>query len=162
MAFFFVSVVYERAMEKCSEVAERSNVSKDSFVIYPSIAESILELPPKLRLEVYDALMHYGMTDVVPDGLSPVARGFIIAFAGGIDGAKRRREANIENGKKGAIYGHLGGRPRKPPETPNKPLNVNGNEKGKGNIKKSFLRHEYTKGELNNMFTSLENTDTFA
>jgi len=109
---------------------------KDSFVVYPTMVESIKKLPDELRLEVYDALMEYGTTNKIPEGLSVYADAFIIGFSGGIIGAKKRRETSIKNGKKGGAYGHLGaeygklgGRPKKGKDIPPKtPLNVDVNE----------------------------------
>ena len=46
---------------------------KDSFVVYPTVVDSIKKLPAELRLEVYDALMDYGMTNTIPTGLSAIA-----------------------------------------------------------------------------------------
>ena len=119
---------------------------KDSFVIYPTFVESIRKLPAKSRLEVYEALMDYGMTNAIPEGISAVTEALITSFAMGVDNAKKRREASIENGKKGGEFGHLGGRPRK---TPSEPLNVNKNVK-------SYMRHEYKEGELDRLVIKLD------
>lgn len=151
---------------------------KDSFVIYPTVVESIKKLQPKIRLEVYDALMEYGMTNIVPVGLSSVAEALIISFSGGIASAKSRREANVANGKKGGEYGYLGGRPVKsitpnnpeitpknPEATPNKPLNVDvdvnvdvNKRRNPRTLSAGFKKHNYDTKVLNSVFSNLDTT----
>lgn len=73
----------------------------DSFVIYPSMVAAIKKIPPEFRLEAYDALMEYGMTNVMPENLSWAVEALIISFTTGIQGAKSRREKNKQNGRQG-------------------------------------------------------------
>ena len=123
--------------------------------MYPTFVESIRKLPPESRLEVYEALMDYGMTNTVPKGISAVAQALIASFALGVDNAKKRREASIENGKLG------GGQPgnqnaRKRAKTSQNDLNVNADvnvKKDMKSISKNFLRHDYKPGEINNLFS---------
>jgi len=74
---------------------------KDSFVIYPSMVAALEKLPPEARLEAYDALMRYGMTNIIPQGLSWPVEALITSFTTGIQGAKSRRKRAEQNGSKG-------------------------------------------------------------
>lgn len=105
---------------------------RDSFVFYRSFAEAISCLPDEDRLQLMDGLIEYALNETEPE-FDGMAKGMFILIKPQIDANNKR----YENGKKGADYGVLGGRPRSenPKETPRKPLenpkqtpNVNVNE----------------------------------
>lgn len=81
----------------------------DSFVFYKSFYEAALELDAPDRLEFYDALTQYAIAGKEADIESPVARAIFKMARPQIDANVKRRE----DGKKGAEYGILGGRPKK-------------------------------------------------
>lgn len=84
-------------------------MKRDSFLFYRSFYEAIQGLPRDIQLEIYAAAMEYGLNGVEPDDLKPVARGMFSLMKPVIDTNNKR----FENGKKGASYGNLGGRPPK-------------------------------------------------
>lgn len=84
-------------------------MERDSILFYRSFYEAIQGLPKDIQLEIYTAVMEYGLNGVVPDDLKPVARGMFSLMKPVIDTNNTR----FENGKKGARYGKLGGRPPK-------------------------------------------------
>lgn len=88
---------------------------RDSFVIFKNWADAINALPDEYQLETYKALVQYGISGEMPQGLSPVASAMLISFSVGMENSICRYSASVENGK-------LGGRPPKNKnlEEPNK------------------------------------------
>lgn len=100
---------------------------RESMVFYRSFIDALEELPAEEFKEVMLALTKYAMDDVMPE-LKGVAKMAFTLIKPQIDANNKR----AENGKKGAEYGKLGGRPRKnpigdKPKTPNVNVNVNEN-----------------------------------
>lgn len=81
-------------------------IIRDSFVMFKNWTESIEALPEEYQLECYKAVAKYGLTGVIPDGISPVAKAILISFSAGMENNIARYNASVENGKKG-------GRPKK-------------------------------------------------
>ena len=81
-------------------------IIRDSFVIFKNWVDAINSLPNKYQLECYKALVEYGMSGKMPDGISPTSRAMLISFSVGMENNVRRYVASVENGKKG-------GRPKK-------------------------------------------------
>lgn len=121
---------------------------RDSLVFYRSFYEAVKDLPAEEFKEAVSAIMEYGLNDEeqAPSGAAKV---FLIMAKPLIDANNKKHE----NGKKGAEFGKLGGRPKKetpikpqenPKETPNKPQenpnqtpNVNVDVNVNENIKES-------------------------
>ena len=108
----------------------------ESFVFYKSFADAIRELPAEQYKAVMVALSDYALAGVIPEEMDPVLRGFFLLMKPQIDANNARRE----NGRNGAKYGKLGGRPKtetpsepqeNPTETPNVNVNDNVNVKEK-------------------------------
>lgn len=108
----------------------------ESMVFYKSFYDAIKGLEPVLQAEIYNAVFEYGLYGNMQD-ISPIATTIFTLIKPQIDANNKRRE----NGKKGAEYGKLGGRPKKdngkqsvnkplknPEQTPNDNVNVNDNE----------------------------------
>lgn len=107
---------------------------RDSFIFYNSFLDALDELDADTRLKVYDAITHYAIKDEEPE-LTGIAKAIFSLIKPQIDANNKR----YEDGKKGAGFGKLGGRPKKektlknpigvisenPKETPN--VNVNDN-----------------------------------
>ena len=88
-----------------------------------------------------DAIMDYAFLGIEPTDLTPICKIIWKLVKPNIDSSIKRYDACVNNGKKGAEYGSLGGRPKKkketpeetpketpeetPKETPKKPLNKN-------------------------------------
>lgn len=105
----------------------------ESMVFYKSFYDAIQGLDAELQAEIYNAVFRYGLYGEEVE-LSPIANTVFTLIKPQIDANNKRKE----NGKKGAGYGRLGGRPKKdnPTQTPNKPqdnptqtpnVNVNAN-----------------------------------
>lgn len=90
---------------------------RESFIFYRSFYESIKDLPAELQVEVIHAISEYSLYGHEIE-MSPMCKALFTAFCPSIQAAKNRYEACVENGKKGAEYGKLGGRPKTPDKTP--------------------------------------------
>jgi len=114
-------------------------INRNSFIFYRSFYEAITELPDEEKGRIYDAIFKYAL-DGECASLSGVEKAIFTLIKPQIDANQKK----YENGKKGAEYGALGGRPRKennpeitpgkplenPEQTPNVNVNVNVNENG--------------------------------
>ena len=110
---------------------------RDSLVFYRSFYEAVKDLPAEEFKEAVSAIMEYGLNDEeqAPSGAAKV---FLIMAKPLIDANNKKHE----NGKKGAEFGKLGGRPKKetpikPQENPNRTPNVNVDVNVNENIKES-------------------------
>ena len=110
---------------------------RDSLVFYRSFYEAVKDLPAEEFKDAVSAIMEYGLNDEeqAPSGAAKV---FLIMAKPLIDANNKKHE----NGKKGAEFGKLGGRPkketpRKPQENPNRTPNVNVDVNVNENIKES-------------------------
>ena len=110
---------------------------RDSFIFYKDWKTAIKDLPSDVRLEIYECITEYAFTGNIPTlkPLTKIAFNFIkTAIDRDTESYKKRIEANRENGKKGAEFGKLGGRPETPKtpkgvtETPKTPDNDNDND----------------------------------
>jgi hypothetical protein len=84
---------------------------RDGFIFLKSFYEAIRTLPPKYRLEMYDAICLYGFNDEVSE-LSNRSQPLFTLIKPNMDSNKKRYLAAVENGKKG-------GRPKKTQSKPN-------------------------------------------
>lgn len=110
---------------------------RESIVFYRSFYEAVKDLPAEEFKEAVSAIMEYGLNDEeqAPSGAAKV---FLIMAKPLIDANNKKHE----NGKKGAEFGKLGGRPKKetpkkPQENPNRTPNVNVDVNVNENIKES-------------------------
>ena len=129
---------------------------RDSFIFYGSFVEALDELPDDIQLQVYRALSHYAIYGEEPN-LDGIAKAIFALIKPQIDANNKRYDdyqRDFENGKKGAEYGKLGGRPKKenPPQKPplnppgvfsENPINVNVNDNVNDNV--SFFKEEEKK-----------------
>lgn len=72
-------------------------MERDSILFYRSFYEALQGLPKDIQLEIYTAVMEYGLNGVIPDDLKPVARGMFALMKPVLDSNNVR----FENGKKG-------------------------------------------------------------
>ena len=72
-------------------------MERDSILFYRSFYEAIQGLQRDIQLEIYTAIMEYGLNGVVPDNLKPVARGMFALMKPVLD----TNNVSFENGKKG-------------------------------------------------------------
>lgn len=93
----------------------------DSMIFYRSFYEAIKDLPDQTQLEVLHAVFEYALNDETVQELSPIANAMFTLIKPQIDANNQKKE----NGKKGAEFGKLGGRPKKDSKkTPKNPLGV--------------------------------------
>lgn len=84
-------------------------MERDSILFYRSFYEAIKGLPKDIQVEIYSAVMEYGLNGNLPENLKPVAKGMFALMKPVID----NNNVRLENGKKGAEFGKRGGRPPK-------------------------------------------------
>lgn len=108
---------------------------KKSFVMYDSFLEAMKHLGDAEFRECVLKIRDYALEGVDEESSSPMVNVIMAMAKPNLDSAKRRYMASVENGKKGAEYGKLGGAPKgnqnarknNPQSTPKRPLDVNAN-----------------------------------
>ncbi len=111
--------------------------ARESFILYAKWYTCISAFSAKAQGLAFKAICEYALFDVpIPKvGFSHLEYNSLISFLPVIDSNRRR----YENGKKGAVHGFKGGRPRKdvalktPNEPPNEPPNETPNKTPNGN-----------------------------
>ncbi|MBQ5930517.1 MAG: hypothetical protein IIX02_06980, partial [Clostridia bacterium] len=88
-------------------------MEKNSFVFYLSFYEALRELPEKSRIRLYDAIADFALL-----GKDTEFTGVEKAVFSLIKPQLQANNQRYENGCKGAEFGKLGGRPKKPQENP--------------------------------------------
>lgn len=110
--------------------SDKENPKRDAFSFFWSFKDAIMGLEDENeKLAIYEALTDYAFLGIEPTDLTPICKIIWKLVKPNIDSSIKRYDACVNNGKKGAEYGSLGGRPKKkketPEETPKKPLNKN-------------------------------------
>ena len=127
------------------------NNGKNSFVFYDSFLSAMKHLGDAEFRECVLKIRDYALEGVDEESSSPMVNVIMAMAKPNLDSAKRRYMASVENGKKGAEYGKLGGAPKgnqnarkkQPQKQPldvdvnedveedvNKEVNVNGDDDG--------------------------------
>ncbi len=109
---------------------------KRSFVFYDSFLSAMKHLNDAEFRECVLKIRDYALEGVDEESSSPMVNVIMAMAKPNLDSAKRRYMASVENGKKGAEYGKLGGAPKgnqnarknNPQSTPKRPLDVDVNE----------------------------------
>ncbi|MBQ2008394.1 MAG: hypothetical protein II236_06945 [Alistipes sp.] len=89
---------------------------RDSMIVYQSWLDAVKELPEGLQGEFALAIMQYGLEGQITCKIGQTTKAMLALVKPMIDANNKR----YENGKKGAEFGVLGGRPKKPQENPEK------------------------------------------
>ena len=123
-------------------------MNRESMVFYRSFMEATDSLEADQYKKVIQMVLHYAMNGEVPEEKG-IEYSLFALMKPQIDANNRR----YENGKKGAEFGKLGGRPKKetpkkPQENPKDPPNDNSNDNFNENLtvmnkKKNHLYGEY-------------------
>ena len=108
---------------------------KRSFVFYDSFLSAMKHLSDAEFRECVLKIRDYALDGVDEDSSSPMVNVIMAMAKPNLDSARKRYIASVENGKKGAEYGKLGGAPKgnqnarknNPQSTPTQPLDVNAN-----------------------------------
>ena len=97
---------------------------KRSFVFYDSFLEAMKHLNDAEFRECVLKIRDYALEGVDEESSSPMVNVIMAMAKPNLDSARRRYMASVENGKKGAEYGKLGGAPKGNQNARNKqPLN---------------------------------------
>lgn len=96
---------------------------RESFIFYRSWHEAIKCMSEKVQVQIYSAICDYALDGKEPENLCKEAQGMFLLVQPIIAANKARRK----NGKQGAEFGKLGGRPPKnkvsaTPKAPATPL----------------------------------------
>lgn len=109
---------------------------KNSFVFYDSFLSAMKHLNDSEFRECVMRIRDYALEGIDEESQSPYVNIIVAMAKPNLDSARRRYMASVENGKKGAEYGKLGGAPKgnqnarknNPQSTPKQPLDVDANE----------------------------------
>ena len=109
---------------------------KNSFVFYDSFLSAMKHLNDAEFRECVLKIRDYALDGVDDESESPMVNVIMALAKPNLDSARRRYMASVENGKKGAEFGKLGGAPKgnqnarknNPQSTPKQPLDVDVNE----------------------------------
>lgn len=109
---------------------------KKSFVMYYSFLEAMKHLNDSEFRECVMKIRDFALEGDETESEHPMVNIILAMAKPNLDAARRRYMASVENGKKGAEYGKLGGAPKgnqnarknNPQSTPKQPLDVNVNE----------------------------------
>ena len=142
--------------------SDKENPKRDVFSFFWSFKDAIMVLEnEKEKLAIYEALTDYAFLGIEPTDLTPICKIIWKLIKPNIDSSIRRYDACVNNGKKGAEYGSLGGRPKNkkatkktpeetpketPEETPKKPLNKNKNKNK--DLKENNHIHDYERNQI--------------
>ena len=85
---------------------------KRSFVFYDSFLEAMKHLNDAEFRECVLKIRDYALEGVDEESISPMVNVIMAMAKPNLDSAKRRYMASVENGKKGAEFGKLGGAPK--------------------------------------------------
>ncbi|MBQ5670404.1 MAG: hypothetical protein IIV29_06900 [Tidjanibacter sp.] len=85
---------------------------KKSFVMYDSFVEAMMHLDDKDFRECFMKIRDYALEGVCAESASQNINIIMALVKPNLDSARRRYMASVENGKKGAEYGKLGGAPK--------------------------------------------------
>lgn len=85
---------------------------KRSFVMYDSFVEAMMHLDDKDFRECFMKIRDYALEGVCAESASQNINIIMALVKPNLDSARRRYMASVENGKKGAEYGKLGGAPK--------------------------------------------------
>ena len=114
----------------------KNDDKKKSFVMYDSFLEAMKHLNDAEFRECVLRIRDYALDGVDEESSSPMVNVIMELAKPNLDSARRRYMASVENGKKGAEFGKLGGAPKgnqnarknNPQSTPKQPLDVDVNE----------------------------------
>ena len=85
---------------------------KKSFVMYDSFLSAMKHLNDSEFRECVMKIRDYALEGVEEESTSPMVNIILAMARPNLDAARRRYETSVENGKKGAEYGKLGGAPK--------------------------------------------------
>lgn len=82
-------------------------MTRNSFVFHAEWAEAVKKLPKDIRVDIYDAIIEYGLSGTVSAALKPVAEALFTVFRARLDADREKYEAKCnklrEAGRKGGV-----------------------------------------------------------
>lgn len=72
-------------------------MERESFIFYRSFYEAVRDLPKEIQIEVFTAVIEYGLYGRLPDKMKPFANGIFTLIKPSLDA----NTARYENGRKG-------------------------------------------------------------
>ena len=117
-------------------MSKSKNNGKNSFVFYDSFLSAMKHLNDAEFRECVLKIRDYALEGVNEESSSPMVNVIMALAKPNLDSARRRYMASVENGKKGAEFGKLGGAPKgnqnarknNPQSTLKQPLDVDVND----------------------------------
>ena len=144
----------------------RKNNEKRSFVFYDSFLEAMKHLNDAEFRECVMKIRDYALEGVDEESSSPMVNVIMELAKPNLDSARRRYMASVENGKKGAEFGKLGGAPKgnqnarknNPQSTPKQPLDVDVND----DVEEDVNENEEVNVEVDDPSGSIEFQSSFS
>ena len=93
-------------------MTRKNNNDKRSFVFYDSFLEAMKHLNDSEFRECVMRIRDYALEGIDEESQSPYVNIILAMAKPNLDSARRRYMASVENGKKGAEFGELGGAPK--------------------------------------------------
>ena len=93
-------------------MSKSKNNGKNSFVFYDSFLSAMKHLNDAEFRECVLKIRDYALDGVDEESSSPMVNVIMVLAKPNLDSARRRYMASVENGKKGAEFGKLGGAPK--------------------------------------------------
>ena len=117
-------------------MSKSKNNGKNSFVFYDSFLSAMKHLSDAEFRECVLRIRDYALEGNEEESESPMVNVIMALAKPNLEAARRRYMASVENGKKGAEFGKLGGAPKgnqnarknTPQSTPKQPLDVDVND----------------------------------
>ena len=139
---------------------------KKSFVFYDSFLSAMKHLNDAEFRECVLKIRDYALDGVDEESSSPMVNVIMELAKPNLDSARRRYMASVENGKKGAEFGKLGGAPKgnqnarknNPQSTPKQPLDVDVND----DVEEDVNENEEVNVEVDDPSGSIEFQSSFS
>lgn len=80
-------------------------MDRQSFIFHREWAEALKKLPKDVRVEVYDAIIEYGLSGTTSAALKPVADALFTVFRARLDVDKKRYEETVNRRREAGLRG---------------------------------------------------------
>ncbi|NBJ08104.1 hypothetical protein D1647_18270 [Alistipes sp. Z76] len=85
---------------------------RKSFAFYSSFKDAIGDMSDADKLSVYESITDFAFFGIEPTELTPIGRLAWKLIRPQLAASMKRYDTSVENGRKGAKYGKLGGAPK--------------------------------------------------
>ena len=148
-----------KPIKTTKKMAKNKDNDKKSFVMYDSFLSAMKHLNDSEFRECVMRIRDYALEGIDEESQSPYVNIILAMAKPNIDSARRRYMASVENGKKGAEFGELGGAPKGNKNASKKqplkqPLDVDDNDNDNVNedvdVDVNVEVDDYTNADVNN------------